>query len=173
MAKNTNGGGGAPKSKSAEEYAAIRRAKKASQRHGRHDFGSGDLFGEIRGDRQKSRPDRNAQSTRREEAALLAERQSVEALEIIAKWTMSDNARLIAVAVAKAFVDAVKTADMKKTAVAKAKVQKVWDNSPALQERVAKKELVKGLRIGGAALVKAGNDVYGKSTQELPAPIAV
>lgn len=130
------------------------------------------IFAEISKERRERsmefREKRAVQQAQHQENIRL---QSELALVLIAQWTtMSAGERLIAQAVAKAFVESVKTDKMSRTAVAKAKVQMVWEGNVNLQKRVTKKELEKGSRIGGAALTQAGDDVFGRANAKATEP---
>jgi hypothetical protein len=182
---NAGNGKGSTKLIEADQHNAVRRTKKASQNANARanaiskkvtqsasvvntaSSSSGtDLLTAVRTD---SRPSFQAQQR---EARLELERKRLEiqqnilvqselAITLIAQWTMSEGARKIATAVAKAFVTARKDGDRKKTQVAKDAVRASWNKSPALQTVITKRDLEKGLRIAGAALREAGNTVFG------------
>lgn len=180
MAKNPAGGGkGATKNddriRTVEAQNSIRRSTKARRKHA---AASGTqrptthLFAEIASERRgRFMENKERQSLMRAQHQENIRLQSELALVLIAQWTtMSAGERLIAQAVAKAFVDSVKTDKMSRTAVAKEKVRMVWESNANLQQRVTKKELEKGFRIGGAALTQAGDDVFGRANSKTTEP---
>ncbi len=172
MAKNTGGDGkGMTKNISAASHEAARRAAKARRRHS---SGAGiarattHLFAEVASDRRKQRlenenhPDEHVLTPA--EKRMAAQRQSEHAVKLINRWTMTDGARRIATAVAKAFLVSHRTEKLSRTSIAKDMVRNSWNTNPALQEHVSREELNKGLRIGGAALSEAGKITAPPST---------
>jgi hypothetical protein len=194
-AKNANtgkagNGKGSTKLIEADQHEATRRAKKASQNANARANAIGkkvaqsanvvskttlnssgtDLLTDIWTDGRPSfqaqqREARQELERKRLEIQQNIQTQSELAVTLIAQWTMTDGARKIATAVAKAFVTARKDGDRKKTQVAKDAVRASWNKSSALQTVVVKRDLEKGLRIAGAALREAGNTVFGNEKE--------
>lgn len=164
MAKNAGEGKGATKNiaatRSVEAQNDTRRRAKARRKHA----GSGSqapttsiLTQVAQERRERNLKFREQQAQHQENIQLQV---ALALLFIAQRARMTTGERLIAEAVVKAFVSSVKSGTMSRTAVAKDKVRKVWENNPSLQARITEKELRNGLSIGGSDLFKAGKEVF-------------